>query len=201
MHLHACRRTALRLAAAAFVTSLSMPVLAADAPAADFIDKVAREVIDLIKVKTGTDRELGIRAVLERSFDLSYMGRSALGTHWEGTSEPLRQRFLKAAISAEARAYSERFGQYGGQTLTVGKVTPKANGISTVDSKLSQTSGAPIVILWDVRDAGQGPRIADVKIEGVSMVMTRRSDFNSFIQSHGGKVEPLIMELEKRAGL
>ena len=32
------------------------------------------------------------------------------------------------------------------------------------------------------------------------MVMTRRSDFNSYIQSNGGKVEPLIEELEKRAG-
>ena len=32
------------------------------------------------------------------------------------------------------------------------------------------------------------------------MVMTRRSDFNSYIQNHGGKVEPLIEELEKRAG-
>jgi phospholipid transport system substrate-binding protein len=29
--------------------------------------------------------------------------------------------------------------------------------------------------------------------------MTRRSDYSSYIQSHGGKVEPLIDELEKRA--
>ncbi len=199
MHLHAGRRMALRLAAAAIATSLAMPALAADGPAAQFIDKVAREVIDLIKVRTGAEREKGIREILERSFDLPYMGRSALGTHWEGTSEPLRERFLKAAISAEAKAYSERFGQYGGQTLTVGKVVAKPNGISTVDSKLSQSSGPPIVILWDVRDAGQGPRIADVKIEGVSMVMTRRSDFNSYIQGRGGKVEDLIIELENRA--
>ena len=32
------------------------------------------------------------------------------------------------------------------------------------------------------------------------MVMTRRSDFNSYIQGHSGKVEPLIEELEARAG-
>ena len=29
------------------------------------------------------------------------------------------------------------------------------------------------------------------------MVMTRRSDFNSYIQNNGGKVEPLIDELER----
>jgi phospholipid transport system substrate-binding protein len=31
------------------------------------------------------------------------------------------------------------------------------------------------------------------------MVVTRRADYNSFIQAHGGKVEPLIIELEARA--
>ena len=32
------------------------------------------------------------------------------------------------------------------------------------------------------------------------MDMTRRSDFNSYIQNNGGKVEALVQELEARAG-
>ena len=42
-------------------------------------------------------------------------------------------------------------------------------------------------------------RIADLKVSGVSMFMTRRADFNSYIQSHGGTVEPLVKVLEARA--
>ena len=73
------------------------------------------------------------------------MGQSALGAHWnKATPRPQRARFLKAADSAEARAYSERFGQYGGQTLTVGKVTTRPNGVFIVDSKLNQSNGQPI---------------------------------------------------------
>ena len=41
--------------------------------------------------------------------------------------------------------------------------------------------------------------ILDVKVGGVSMVLTRRSEFNSYIRNHGGQVEPLIAELEARA--
>ncbi len=193
----ASRRAVLCFAAAAAV---ALPAQAADGPAAALIEKAASEVIALIKTRTGRDREAGIRTILLTYFDLPYMAQAALGTHWAGTAAAQRERFVKAVVSAEARAYSERFGQYGGQTLTVGRVTPRSNGITVVDSKLSQTSGQPIVIQWEVRDAGQGPRVTDVKIEGVSMVMTRRSDFNSYIQGHGGKVEPLIEELEKRAG-
>jgi phospholipid transport system substrate-binding protein len=50
-----------------------------------------------------------------------------------------------------------------------------------------------------VRDSGQGLRIADVRVAGVSMFMTKRADFNSYIQSHGGTVEPLVAALEARA--
>ncbi len=191
----ASRRAVLCLA----VAVLAMPAHAADGPAAAVIEKASAEVIALIKAKTGRDREAGIRTILLTYFDMPFMGQSALGTHWAATAPAQRDRFLKAVVSAEARAYSERFGQYGGQTLTVGRVSTRSNGVTVVDSKLSQTNGQPIAIQWELRDAGQGPRITDVKIEGVSMVMTRRSDFNSYIQGHGGKVEPLIEELEKRA--
>lgn len=191
----ASRRAFLCLA----VTAIALPAQAADGPAAQLIEKVAAEVIELIKTTTGPQREAGIRDVLVRNFDLPYMGKAALATHWNATTPEERERFLKAAISAEARAYSERFGQYGGQTLTVTRVSQRPNGVSVVDSKLNQSNGQPITIQWEVRDSGQGLRITDVKIEGVSMVMTRRSDFNSYISNHGGKVEPLIDELEARA--
>ncbi|MBN9090015.1 MAG: ABC transporter substrate-binding protein [Reyranella sp.] len=191
----ASRRAFLCAAAAA----LALPAHAADGPAAQLIEKVAAEVIELIQTTQGAQREAGIRAVLERYFDLPYMGRAALATHWEATTPEQRGRFLKAAISAEARAYSERFGQYGGQTLAVTNVSNRPNGSSVVASKLNQSNGQPIAIQWEVRDSGQGLRITDVKIEGVSMVMTRRSDFNSYIQNNGGKVDALIGELEKRA--
>lgn len=203
MSLRASRRVVLFLAAGAastFATGfISAPALAADDPK-ELIQRTADEVIRIIKATKGAEREAEIQKVLLSAFDMGYMGRAALGTHWEGTPEAARERYLKAATASEAHAYSERFGQYGGQTLSVGKVTSRPNGVSVVDSKLNQTDGPPITMQWEVRDTGQGARITDVKIEGVSMVMTRRSDFNSYIQGHGGKVEPLIEELEKRAG-
>jgi phospholipid transport system substrate-binding protein len=199
----ACRRVVLRLAAVAaalpVVLPAALPAQAADDPASQLIASTAAKVIEIIKAQTGAAREVSIREVLQTNFDLPYMGRSALATHWEATSEPQRQRFLAAAVSAEAHAYAERFGQYGGQTLTLGRVSTRANGATVVDSRLNQSNGQPIKIEWEVRDNGQGLRISDVKIEGVSMVMTRRSDFNSYIQNHGGKVEELIKELEARA--
>jgi phospholipid transport system substrate-binding protein len=191
----ASRRAFLCLAA----TAVALPARAADGPAAQLIEAAAADVIQLIKTAKGAQLEAGIRGVLLKYFDMPYMGKAALATHWDQTTPEQRERFLKAVVSSEARAYTERFSQYGGQTLAVTRVSQRPNGASVVDSKLNQSNGQPINIQWEVRDSGQGLRITDVKIEGVSMVMTHRSDFNSYVSSHGGKVEPLIDELESRA--
>ena len=192
----ASRRVVLQLAATAAMFAavpIAGPAFAADP--SQIVQSTAQQVIEIVKTKTGADRQAAILAVLQTNFDMPAMGRAALGTHWNQATESERTRFLKAVATAEAKAYSERFGQYGGQTLTIGKVTPRANGVTIVDSRLNQTTGQPIKLEWEVRN----DRIADVKVEGVSMVMTRRSDFNSYIQNNGGKVEPLVKELEARA--
>ncbi len=177
----------------------ALPALAADP--AQTIATVATEAVEIVKTKTGADRQAAFAAMLLTSFDLPYMSQSALGTYWAKANEEQRTRFLKAAATSEARAYSERFGQYGGQTVDVGRVVTRPNGIFLVDSKLNQSSGnPPIKIEWELQDRGAGLRITDVKVEGVSMIMTRRSDFSSFIGRNGSDVEALIKELESRAG-
>jgi phospholipid transport system substrate-binding protein len=204
------RRNVLRLAAGTTAIALvgpGLPIMAREAAAeqdsaAELIQRTATQVLDLVLTKTGAAREAGILRVLETDFDLNYMARAALGIHWNQASPEQRERFLKVAASAEAHAYARRFGQYRGQTLTVDRaipVTSRSDGISVVNSKLSQTDAEPLAIQWDVRSGEQGVRIVDVRVEGVSMLVTRRAEYNSFIQAHGGKVEPLISELEARA--
>ena len=198
MPLLACRRLAFRLAAGAAVAFAAMPALAND-PAAELVSATAAQAIDIIKTTTAAQRQAAIQQVLQTRFDLPYMAQTALGTHWAKATPEQQARFVKATETAEAKAYSERFGQYSGQTLAVGKTTARPNGVFIVDSRLNQTNGQPIKLEWEVRQLPAGLRITDVKIEGVSMVMTRRSDFNSYIQQNGGKVQPLIDELEARA--
>lgn len=192
-------RRAFLYAAGAAATLVALPAWAAD-PAAQLILDISAEVVELMKTKTGIDRQNGFQRILETKFDLPYMGQMALGKYWDGTTPEQRVRFLKATATAEARAYNERFGQYGGQSVTVNKVSPRANGVFEVDSQINQPNGGePVKLRWEVQNCGSGLRVTDVKVEGVSMVMTRRSDFSAYIQRNGGNAEALIQELEARA--
>jgi phospholipid transport system substrate-binding protein len=192
------RRLAFRLAIGAALAATAWPALADDA-ASQLIASTAAEVIQIVKTTQGAQRQAAIQQVMQSKFDLPFMAQTALGTHWAKATPEQQARFVKATETAEAKAYSERFGQYAGQTLAIGKTTARPNGVYTVDSKLNQSNGQPIKLEWEVRQLPAGLRITDVKVEGVSMVMTRRSDFNSYIQQNGGKVQPLIDELEARA--
>ena len=188
----------LLLTAGAAALLFALPVWAAVDPT-QLVKSVTAQVIDIVRTKTGAPHEAAFREVLRNDFDLTYMGRLALGTHWNEASEQQRARFLAALETAEVRAYSERLGKLAGFTLTIDKVVAQSNSVWIVDSSLSQSSGQPIKLEWEVRDNGQGPRIADVKIAGVSMFLTKRAEFNSYIQNNGGTVEPLVRELEVRA--
>jgi phospholipid transport system substrate-binding protein len=186
-------------AAATAAASLAVPALAAE-PAADLISSTASEVIEAMKkTPPGPVRQAVMERLLETKFDLSYMGQFALGQYWTRATEAQRARFLRAAESAESRAYSDRFGQYAGQSLQVGRVTTRPNGVYIVDSKINQSSGQPIKLEWEVRNTPAGLRVTDIKVEGVSMIQTRRADFTSYIAQNGGNVDALINELESRA--
>jgi phospholipid transport system substrate-binding protein len=148
----------------------------------------------------GAARETAIRQVLNADFDLAYMARQALGAHWEVATPDQRARFVAAIETSEAHAYGERLGLLSGATLAIEKVTPKGAGAWTVDSNVDALGDLPPLRLsWEIHDGGQGPRIVDVKVAGVSLFMTRRSEFNAVIQKSGGSIEPLVAELESRA--
>lgn len=163
--------------------------------AAQVVEKMASQV--LATVKTGasdSEREQQMTQLFRANFDINAIGQMVLGRHWNGASADQRDKFMAAFEKAEIRAYSGRFKNYQGQTLRVGKVTP--NGASElVESQLMQPAGQqPIRIVWEISRG----KVIDIAVEGVSMGMTRRSDFNAYVQRNG--LDALIAELQRRGG-
>jgi phospholipid transport system substrate-binding protein len=186
------------LAAAAVALLFVMPAWSAADPG-QFVKNVTGQLADIARTKSGTSRDAAVREVLRNNFDLAHMARVALGSHWNEASEPMRARFLAALEAAEARAYGERLAKLAASDVTIDKVDARPNGVSIVKAVLTQANGSTTRIEWEVHDNGRGARIADLKVAGVSMSQIKRSEFNLYIQSNGGQVEPLVQELEARA--
>jgi phospholipid transport system substrate-binding protein len=187
------------VASAVAAVSLSTTAFAADP--SQPVRAVTAAVEQLSRGSSGATRESAVRQVLHDDFDLAWTARQALGAHWDAATPEQRARFVAALEASEARAYCTRLGMLQGSTIVVDKITPRAAGAWTVDSSVDTPGDLPgLRISWEVRDNGQGPRIVDVKVAGVSLFMTRRSEFNAVIQQSGGAIEPLVAQLEARAG-
>jgi phospholipid transport system substrate-binding protein len=186
------------LAAAAAALLFVMPAWSAADPG-QFVKNVTGQLADIARTKSGPSRDAAVREVLRNNFDLAHMARVALGSHWNEASEPMRARFLAALEAAEARAYGERLTKLATCDVTIDKVDMRPNGVSLVKAVFTQANGQTTRIEWEVHDTGRGARIADLKVAGVSMSQIKRSEFNLYIQSNGGQVEPLVKELEARA--
>ena len=60
-----------------------------------------------------------------------------------------------------------------------------------------ETDPNPTKVVFQVRNSKDVYKILDVKIQGVSMIVTQRDEFTGFIRNNGGKVSALITALEK----
>ncbi len=188
------RRWVATCVVASLVTVLSLAGAAAQ-EAAQVVENMASQVLATVKAgASDAEREQQMSQLFRANFDIAAIGQMVLGRHWNGATPDQRSRFMAAFEKAEIKAYSGRFKNYQGQTLKIGKVSP--NGASQlVESQLMQPSGAqPIRIVWEIARS----KVVDIQVEGVSMGMTRRSDFNSYISRNG--LDALIAELERRGG-
>ena len=187
----------LAIIAAASLSSVSASAAARPNNPAELIQSVSAEVGAIAAKRSGGEREAAMREILRQDFDLLSVARAALGPHWSEASPEQQTRILAAFETSQAQSYADRLGSFS--SFSVASVTPKAPGVWRVDSKLNLKGGQPIKVEWEVRQSSQDLRIADVKVEGVSLFLAERAAFQSYIQRHGGKVEPLVQVLEARA--
>lgn len=181
------------------------PAGAAGDPATDpsaFVTNLGEKALAEIK-KNASSRaqmEANFQQLLEQYFDVPSISRFVLARYWRVATEPEKAEFTKLFEQYVVQSYATRFSEYSGESFTVKEVArnqPDA-GFDTVHSLIVRPGQESVRADWVLRSDGGKLRIVDVKIEGVSMVQTYRSEFASVIQNGGGKVAALNEALKKK---
>ena len=142
------------------------------------------------------EREARFQRILRNGFDLPFIGRFVLGRYWKQINAEQQSDYLILFSEYVVQIYSARLGGYAGETLAVVAERPAGSKDVVVMTRIDRPSGPPIMSDWRVRIANNQLRIIDVSVEGVSLVVTQRSEFASVIQRNG--VEGLIEVLRAR---
>jgi len=139
-------------------------------------------------------------AIMERRAAMPQIARFAAGTAWRSMNEDQQRRYTTAFAKFIASVYAGRFGQYSGtsasgQQYELGGVINAGKKGLLVKSSIYQTSGPPVNVEWLVSDRPGRVVVADIVIEGISMLVTEREQIAGMLEARGGNVDKLINDL------
>jgi phospholipid transport system substrate-binding protein len=161
-----------------------------------FIDTLSAQAIALVSDKDmppEVKRE-GFAKLLSNGFDMRWIGQFVLGRNWNLATPEQRTEYLELFEKIIVFTYSKRFNDYSGQQIkVVGHQLGKRKYVF-VNSQIydPKRSGSSINVTWRLLPKDDSFKIVDVVIEGVSMGISQRNEYNSVIQRNGGKIAALI---------
>ncbi|MEQ9642224.1 MAG: ABC transporter substrate-binding protein [Alphaproteobacteria bacterium] len=144
------------------------------------------------------DRERRVREVLQEAFAVDLVGRFVLGRYWRTASPEQRDAYQAVFREYVVNSIAARFGEYSGERMqVVGERDDRGKG-TIVNTVIDSPVHGLVEVQWRVRQVEGAPKIIDVIVEGISLLLTQRSEFTSVVASHGGDVGGLIDELKAK---
>jgi len=192
------RHLAIGLLVLAWGAATPRPAGAADDPKA-FVQGIGDQVVKVLqqnlpREKTGEQLD----AIWLQAFDVDGIGRAVLGKNWKKASEEQRKAYMELFPKYVAKLYAIQFSDYAGQTFAVKGTKPGADGTTIVNAEIDQPNGEPITLDFIVQSTGQAPKVIDVKVEGVSLLVTKRSEFDWVVAQKG--IDGLLQALRQKVG-
>lgn len=168
--------------------------------AAAFVGGLADRVIRILTEKSlGKEaRVKALAAVFLDGFDVRAIGLFVLGVYGRTVSDSERRTYLDVFKDYVVQTYAVRFNSYAGEAFTVTRTTPDGEYGAWVFSDIGKTGDEPVEVQWRVRKVAGGYKIVDVVVEGVSLIVTQRSEFASVLQRNNGNVANLTAMLRDK---
>jgi phospholipid transport system substrate-binding protein len=177
-----------------------VPARAGPQDAATFIDDFGHRAIEALTAPNLSDQELvrRFKALFEEGFDVPYVAHSALGRFWLVASNPERAEYVPLFEEYISWVYAMQFRHYSGETFKTDRTQPGPEDMVTVLSTVVRPDGTVTKIQWVVGNIDGKMKIRDIRIEGVSMIISHRDEFANVIAQHGGRVAGLIEALRNK---
>ncbi len=166
-----------------------------------FISGLADQAIKAITVPniSKLERVKRFKVLLNENFAVKVIARYVIGRYWKRATQSEKEEYLSLFQEMLAVNYVNRFSEYAGENLNVIKSSVSSSKDAMVHSQIVRDGSQPVSVDWQVRSKDNVIfKIVDIKVEGVSLGQTQKSEFSSVIRQNGGRVEGLLAVLRKR---
>ncbi len=198
------RRGVLRLAALALSGGLAPfagPALATVGAtgAAAFVKTTGDRLIAIIGgAGDAHQKRAELGRIIDASVDVDGLARFCLGRFWPRASAGQQREFVQTFRAMLVTNIARQLGDYQGVRFSIGATQPRDGG-DLVATTIDRPNNQPSRVDWLIAQVGGNAKIEDMIAEGVSMRITQRNDYESFLDNNGGNVGLLIRGLQQKA--
>lgn len=177
----------------------AVPVIAAEtADAEAFAQKLADDIMrDVVKSKVPlAQKQEAFRKIFLSAVNIKSTARFTLGRYARTASEEDLKAYTDALTNNIIYTWTERFNNYAGETIKFDSSRKSEAGDFYITSKIDIPNAENSVeIIWRIVDKKGELKLADLVVEGVSMLMSYRNEYTSILQQNGGNISALIKQL------
>ena len=129
--------------------------------------------------------------------DFEEATRLALSRAWSQASAEQKRKLVSEFRAMLLRTYTNAIGSYAGTQARLVPSRSKAHGgDATVRYQFSRSGGRPVQVAYEMRRTDRGWKIYDISVEGMSLVLTYRTEFDGIIKQEG--IEGMIQRLVQK---
>jgi phospholipid transport system substrate-binding protein len=183
---------------------LATPAFAQELGPEELVKKVTADVLAAIKSDkqlAAGDRQKAMKLAEEKVLphvDFEEATRLAVGRGWKEATPEQKKKLVTEFRNMLVRTYSNAISAYEGQTMKVMPVRMKPGDTEvTVHNQFVRPGNPkPVLIDYSMRKTEKGWKIYDIVVEGVSLVLTYRSEFDAVAKQEG--IDGLIKRLSQK---
>ncbi len=139
-------------------------------------------------------KEKEVNRIVSPIFDFPLMAQLALGrNHWPKLTPSQREKFMQLFVERLKASYREKVALYTDERVSFKPAVQKKKIVYIPMELISKDRKT--AMLYKLRKVDKRWKIYDVEIQGVSILLTYRSQFDDILRS--GTVEDLLSRLEK----
>lgn len=178
-------------------TSIAQPAHAESAE--DFITTLGEDVLKIAAKKqlNHSQKETELANMFKRNIDFKWIGGFVLGKHKRTASPEQLTRYDAAYEKFIIKSYGSRFKDYAGETFKIISSSSEGADKTIVKTEIVRPTESNVLVDYKVKKSGNSYKVYDLIVEGISLITTQRSEFNSVITRKD--LNTLIKALEKKA--
>ena len=186
-----------------FLFLFAGPALAQELGPEELVKKVTEDVLAAVKSDkdlAAGDKQKALKLAEEKilpHIDFHEATRLAVGRSWRQATPEQRKKLVEEFRSMLVRTYSNALEGYQGQEMKVlpSRAKPGETDV-TVRNQFTRAGGKPVPIDYQMRKTDGGWKIYDITVEGISLVLTYRSEFDQVVRQEG--IDGLIKRLSQK---